>query len=191
MSAEVSLVPNRSCEGCTLCCKIVAVPALNKPRLQWCTHCEIGVGCKIFGHPERPSECAGYFCWYRQSPALGEEWHPNVSHMAISFEERAKRINVCVDPDHALSWREEPYYSGIKAMALMILRQGGHLVVWQGADGVGVLPHKDVMLGPPTGNQVIVAGRRKTPVGDEYEIAALDRDDPRLKGSENPFAASD
>ena len=183
----VSLVEGRSCEGCTLCCKIMTITAINKPRLQMCWHCEVGVGCKIFTHPERPSECADYFCWYRQDERFGEEWHPNISHIAISYEERAKRINVCVDPDYAMSWRAEPYYSGIKAMALSILRGGGHLIVWQGADGIGVLPDRDVFLGPPKGNQVIVAGRRTTSSAEEYDIFALDANDPRLRGPRSPI----
>ena len=65
-------------------------------------------------------------------------------------------------------------------LALVHLRRGEHLIVWQGADGIAVLPHKDVMLGPPRPNQMIVAGRRVTPNGEEFEVMALDRDDPRL-----------
>jgi hypothetical protein len=184
----ITLLPGRSCEGCTLCCKVVAVPTINKPRLEWCTHCAIGGGCKIFGQPERPAECADYFCWYRQSASLGEEWHPNTCHMVLSYEAKAKRVNVCVDPDFAMAWRAEPYYSRIKAMALSILRQGGHLVVWQGVDGVGVLPDRDVFLGPPTGNQVIIAGPRRGVATEIYDIVAIDRNDPRLSSVRNPMA---
>jgi hypothetical protein len=178
--SEAVLAPGRSCDGCTLCCKLMKITALDKPRLTWCTHCEIGVGCKIY--EQRPGECARFYCGYRLDARLGEEWRPADCGLLVSYEAQAKRVNVLVDSVNPEAWKAEPFYSQIKAMALSILRQRGHLIVWQGADGIGVLPHKNVFLGPPQPNQVVVAGRRLDENGaEEFELMVLDRDDPRLK----------
>jgi hypothetical protein len=45
---NVAIVAGRSCAGCTMCCKLLSVEPLNKPRQQWCSHCDIGVGCEIY-----------------------------------------------------------------------------------------------------------------------------------------------
>jgi len=59
----------RSCGECTTCCNTTAVLALNKPEHQWCTHCDIGKGCKIY--ETRPSGCKDFYCdWLK---GVGEE----------------------------------------------------------------------------------------------------------------------
>jgi hypothetical protein len=176
-----SLAPGRSCDACTLCCKLAAVHEISKPRMQDCPHCAIGVGCKIY--ETRPGACRTFFCEYRLNAELGEEWKPNLCNIVVTVERQARRINVLLDDGHFDAWRKEPYYSQIKTMALNILRQRGHLIVWEGLEGIGILPHKEVRLGRPQANQVIVAGRRMTEQGEEFDIMALDRNDPRLKPS--------
>jgi hypothetical protein len=173
-----NLVPGRSCEGCTLCCKLLNIASLDKPRLVWCQHCEIGVGCRIY--ERRPRECQDFYCTYRVSPELGEEWKPSVSKMVVNFESRTKRVNVSVDPDFADAWRREPYYTQIKAMALHMLRRQGHLIVWEGAEAIAILPDREVPLGATRDNVIVVRGRM-TPDGEEYDAFALTTDDPRLK----------
>ena len=181
MSEPATLVPGRSCEGCTLCCKLIWVPPLNKPRMVYCEHCKVDQGCGIY--ETRPDCCRDWFCFYRRDASLGEEWKPATCGMTVDFDPGANRINVCVDEGHFHVWREEPYYSRIKAMALDILRRRGHLIVWEGFEGIGVLPHADVRLGRPKPNQVVVAGRRVDENGEEFLIGVFDRDDPRLKPS--------
>jgi hypothetical protein len=47
----------RACNGCKECCYTYTVPAMDKPRLQWCKHaCE--VGCAIHDQ-QRPAMCTG------------------------------------------------------------------------------------------------------------------------------------
>ena len=53
----------RTCGGCTACCKTHAIFEIGKAPGQWCPHCEIGKGCKIYG--ERPKECREYQCQWR------------------------------------------------------------------------------------------------------------------------------
>ena len=181
MNSTTPLAPGRSCEGCTLCCKLMSVAELKKPRLVYCTHCDVGVGCKIY--EDRPPECGEFYCSYRLDASLGEEWRPSVCQMLISYEAASHRINILVDPSIGSDWRKAPFYDRIKAMALDILNRRGHLVVWEGANGIGILPHEDVFLGPPQPNQVVVAGRAMTENGPEFMITVMDGDDPRIAGA--------
>jgi len=64
----------RECGDCNLCCKLVPVPALKKDGNEWCTHCEIGVGCKIYKN--RPLDCQAFSCLWSIS-ITPEEYKPN------------------------------------------------------------------------------------------------------------------
>ena len=64
----------RSCVDCTLCCKLVAVPAPQKEGYEWCKHCAIGEGCKIY--KDRPLDCQGFECFWHAGLTL-EEYKPN------------------------------------------------------------------------------------------------------------------
>jgi hypothetical protein len=56
----------RSCGECTACCKTHYIEELQKPQGQWCIHCSVGVGCKIYDR--RPEECRRYACeWLKGS----------------------------------------------------------------------------------------------------------------------------
>ena len=47
--------PGRACGPCTLCCKVYALPELEKPPGVWCKHCAPGKGCKV--HDALPDQC--------------------------------------------------------------------------------------------------------------------------------------
>jgi hypothetical protein len=162
-----------------MCCKLPGVAALNKPPLQLCTHCKVGVGCRIYD--QRPDECAEFFCAYMVNAKLSEAWKPSDCKMMISFEAPAKRVLVHVDPARSDAWRKEPFFSQIKAMAAQALRQQGHLIVWQGRDAIAVLPGSEVNLGPVKDETIMVTEKR-SPLGVEYDVVLLAPDDPRLRG---------
>ena len=67
----------RAFGDCNLCCKIPSVdnPEGFKPDMySWCTHCDIGVGCKIYDR--RPDPCKEFIChWLRG--IIPEELKPN------------------------------------------------------------------------------------------------------------------
>lgn len=50
----------RTCGTCTACCKPLAVEELEKPPGEWCMHCDIGKGCRIY--EGKPSSCSEYRC---------------------------------------------------------------------------------------------------------------------------------
>ena len=50
----------RRCGGCNACCKPFAIPDINKHTATWCTHCDRGVGCRIY--ETRPEACRAFTC---------------------------------------------------------------------------------------------------------------------------------
>ena len=97
------LVPGRSCDGCTMCCKIMGIAEIAKPRLQWCPHCDIGKGCKIY--ETRPESCRLFYCHFLQDARIGEHWKPSKSRMLLIYNATASRLSVNVDPDRPGAWR--------------------------------------------------------------------------------------
>jgi hypothetical protein len=146
-----------------------------------CLHCQTGTGCTIY--ERRPNVCRGFFCEYLLNAELGEEWKPATCHMVIMVLRQERRIDICVDNGYFALWRTEPYFTQIKTMALNMLRQRGCLVVWEGLEGVGILPDREVPIGQVGGHQIIVPTRRVSEHGEAYDIAVWDRGDPRLKPS--------
>ncbi len=177
------LVAGRSCEGCTLCCKLAEVKALAKPMGVWCRHCDIGRGCAIYA--ERPTECRVFYCLYRTAAGIGETWRPSDCHMVMTFEPQATRINVWVDTEFAGAWRAWPYLSQLKTLALEMLRKRGSLIVWEGDHAFAVLPDREIDLGIAMRKQIIVMGRDGAS-GEEYNVEVWENDDPRLNQIPQP-----
>lgn len=171
-------VDTRSCKGCTLCCKLLRIEALDKPRSQWCTHCDVGVGCKIY--EERPTECRTFDCGYLMLPHIGDHWKPVNSKMVIALATDANRLTVFVDPDRPNAWRKEPYYSDIKSWARAAAKNQGRVVVSLGNDVIVVTPDGETNLGPVKDDQLIIARRKRGASGDEFEPMIVDRGDPVL-----------
>lgn len=60
------------CDGCTLCCMVLPVPWMDSKAGEWCPHCDIGVGCKLWDNGV-PEDCKAFTCAYLQvnaDPAL-------------------------------------------------------------------------------------------------------------------------
>jgi hypothetical protein len=63
----------RTCGECTACCKTHGVRELKKSSGEWCEHCEIGKGCRIY--TERPKECGEFKCAWLLGPKGGSIHH--------------------------------------------------------------------------------------------------------------------
>ena len=72
--------PDRSCGGCTACCKTHEIRELEKPEGRWCAHCEIGKGCRIYA--EKPKGCAAFECMWLQGVGK-EEDRPDRSRVVM------------------------------------------------------------------------------------------------------------
>jgi hypothetical protein len=165
------IVPGRSCENCTLCCKVLAIPALAKPRGAVCTHCAWNEGCTVYA--ARPAACRDFDCSYLLSPALGDEWKPITAHMVLGYMAAADVILIYTDPDHAGMWRTEPYYSRIKTWAAGT--DTGYVLIWE-KDGARALVGRDeFFLGQVRDDQVIVRDEQPAPGGQRVTIYAVDQ----------------
>lgn len=161
-----------------MCCKLLGIEALEKPRSTLCQHCKVGEGCGIYA--DRPTECADFFCAWLVNPSLNDEWRPKDARMLIAFDDVANRVVVHVDPTRRDAWKKQPHYRQIKHMASQALRNKGHLLVWQGREAIVVLPDRDVSLGVNADDVVIVITETRTPMGVTYAAAGYAPDDPRL-----------
>jgi len=130
--------PTRSCDGCTLCCKLFPVPALEKPANVWCKHCIKDTGCGIHTDPSRPELCGQFLCGYIREPMLGPEWKPSVCHMVLIAEENVMVAGV--DQDYPDAWTHEPYYSTLRNWAIAGSRSGAQVLISIGQHVLELLP---------------------------------------------------
>ena len=173
----VQLVEGRSCKGCTLCCKVLAVTELEKPRAAWCKHCDVKAGCNI--HGEHPAECRDFHCGYLTNAMLDEHWAPTRSKMVLAYDEvHAPRLSVHVDPARPDAWRKEPYYSQIKRWAVAAVARRGQVIVWQGQSTIAVLPDRDQELGEVRPDQFIITSARQGPQDTTLDVVVVDKDHP-------------
>jgi hypothetical protein len=168
----------RACAGCTLCCKLLKVEALAKPRLDWCRHCRPGTGCTIYD--ERPHECRAFSCGYLIDGGIAEHWNPRHSRMVVSYES-SDRIAIHVDPGRHDAWRREPYFSDIKRWARAAAARRGQVIVWQGREVIAVLPDREQNLGALGADQLIVTTETAVPGGSVIDVFVVDADDPRAE----------
>lgn len=166
MTAEnPELVPGRSCDGCTMCCKLLAIDVLDKPRAVWCPHCDQKRGCSIYD--TRPAPCRAFHCGYLRLAQLDERWKPAKAKFLINYEDGAKRIVIHADPARADAWRIEPYLTTIRQWARTAEREGGMVMVWAGPRVTIVTPAREFDLGEAREDQLIVPLERVTANGVE------------------------
>lgn len=154
--AERLSVTGRKCGACSMCCRLLDVPEINKPKHNWCQHCRPGNGgCTIYD--QRPGICRSYACqWLMYPLVFGDEWFPPKAKIVADFhfeDNGAIIARFHVDPRFPNRWREEPYYSKIRRFALAGLRgeldgrQFQTIVSIKGKWTL-ILPHKEVPYSP-------------------------------------------
>lgn len=147
----------RSCDGCTLCCRVLEATTLNKPAGVLCQHCVVGKGCGI--HETRGAECRDYHCGWLIDGSLGPEWQPERAHIIITYDLDGRRLNAHADPLYPSAWRNEPYYSQLKSWAAFALPRNGQVVAYNGRHTFVFLPDRDVDLGVFTNDDFIFIER--------------------------------
>ncbi len=177
--ATSELVAGRDCGGCTMCCKLLSIAELDKPRAVWCPHCDKKRGCKIYD--SRPAPCREFYCGWRRIAHLDERWKPSHSKILINYESHNSRVAIHVDPDRPDAWRVEPYYSAIKRWSAEAEAGGGSLVIWAGHHVTVVTPVLERELGSPRDDQYILPVIRQTPRGPVRDFILVEADDPRLQ----------
>jgi hypothetical protein len=171
------VVPGRACHGCTLCCKLMGVAELSKPRDVWCCHCAIGEGCRIYD--TRPKSCGDFHCGFLTLATLSEEWRPAKCKIVVAAEADGKRLAAYVDPARPDAWKAEPYYGQLKEWARLAARKRNQVVVCIGLKTVVILPDEDVDLGVIGDDELIVTGEKNTSTGLKLRALKMKRDDPR------------
>ena len=169
----------RGCAACTLCCKIMKIDALNKPRGVWCRNCRPEWGCVVY--QDKPQECTTFMCGYLTDPRLGEEWKPSKSKIVLVTDSSGNRLVAHVDPQRPNAWKQEPYYSGLKEWARSGLPLGKQVAVCIGQRTYFILPDRDVDLGIVGDDDCIVTGERATPDGIRLDVQKVHKDDPRIQ----------
>jgi hypothetical protein len=102
---------SRECGTCTLCCKVMGIEELEKPRGVWCDHAMPGRGCAIYD--ARPHSCRVFSCLWLLDEGLGEEWKPEKSKLVIVPDNDTKATRVYVDAASPNAWKREPYHSSL------------------------------------------------------------------------------
>lgn len=140
---------DRDCGGCTMCCKLLAVPALDKPRGQLCRHCTPGKGCDIYRN--RPGVCRDWNCGWQIWHWLGPEWYPRESGIVInpnlSLDPDRSAIDFHVDPADPDRWRNPLYLSQLRLLARAGLEGEFRFRVIINIDGIRkwvILPGEEV-----------------------------------------------
>ena len=133
----------RQCGDCSLCCKVLGIPELHKPKDSWCPNFTAGIGCRIY--TERPPSCRSFVCRWLSDPAMGPEWKPSACKMVV--DSKPSLFVVHVDPAVAQPWRAEPYFSVLKRLAAQGLSRGTIVMVIERRRTIVILPDREVDLG--------------------------------------------
>ena len=96
-----------SCNGCTVCCKVMKIRELDKPANTWCADCKIGVGCGIY--ETRPESCRVYECIWLQTQSLDKPiaaaLRPDRSRVVIGTTNGGEDVVLYVTPERPDAWR--------------------------------------------------------------------------------------
>lgn len=128
LSHDVSGSPGRSCAGCTACCVLPEIGALQKPADLPCPHCSVGQGCRAYD--TRPQLCRDFLCLWVTDDALGAHWQPSQTGMLVYRQ--GAQLTVLVDPSRHGIWRSEPYAADLLQMAQKTEAEGGYLILFCG-----------------------------------------------------------
>lgn len=78
----MTVISNRSCGGCTACCKTHAIFEIKKPVGKWCPYCDASKGCRIYLN--HPKSCKKFRCeWLK---GFGEDGdRPDRTKIVLDF----------------------------------------------------------------------------------------------------------
>jgi hypothetical protein len=166
-----TVVPGRTCGTCSLCCKVMLIPELEKPAGTWCQHHKQGAGCGI--HSARPYVCRGAYCEWMLAKGLGPEWKPERSKFALFRTNGGRRITAHVDPGFPGAWKRAPYYEQLKKWSAWGLQQRPdmHIVdVVIGTRSIVLLPDREVEIGMISGGETVRLDRHGSGPTERIEV---------------------
>jgi hypothetical protein len=160
----------KQCGDCSLCCKIMAIPELNKPKQAWCDHLVKKQGCGIY--ETRPPSCRGFKCLWLQDPRLPPEWKPNRAKFVMVGDSQSGLI-VHGDANFPGAWRDEPYVSGLRSMAESGQSHGGLVVIVERGKSTVLLADREVPVGAVADDERLVSGQVATSSGPRFEVKVM------------------
>lgn len=128
LSNDVAASSGRNCAGCTACCVLPEIEALQKPADIPCRHCSVDKGCRAYD--ARPQLCRDFLCLWVTDDALGPQWQPSRTGMLVYRQ--GAQLTVLVDPARRGIWWSEPYATDLVQMAQTIEEEGGYLILFCG-----------------------------------------------------------
>ena len=161
----------RQCGDCSLCCKLLGIPELEKPKDSWCPNFAAGAGCRIYAG--RPPSCRNFVCRWLSDESMGPEWKPNICKMVV--DSKPGLFVVHVDPAASRPWRDEPYYSVLKRLAAQGLARRIIVMAIERRRTIVILPDREVDLGMIGPDARIAMEPVMTPRGLEWQ--------PRVMGA--------
>ena len=154
----------RQCGDCSLCCKVLAIPELDKPKDQWCPNFAAGMGCTVY--ETRPPSCRDFACQWLSDPSMGPEWKPSVCKLVL--DTKPGMLVVHSDPAVSKPWRVEPYHSVLKRLAAQGLTRTTLVMVMERRRSIVLLPDREVDMGILQAGDRIALERIETAQGPEW-----------------------
>jgi len=120
------------CGSCTLCCKVMGIEELAKPRNTWCPHCDKGKGCRIYDTPAKPRECTAYKCLWLSTQSFEDPT------LRLPQRFRPDRTRIVVDtfehPNYraAIFWIDLSYPDAIESevnQSLIKMLSAEHVII--------------------------------------------------------------
>jgi hypothetical protein len=164
------VLAEKSCGDCSLCCKTMVIPELDKPKDRWCANCHAGSGCAIY--ETRPASCRAFQCRWLIDPAMGPEWKPNRSGLVLATDSDT-RLGVHVDPERPGAWRREPYLTSLRALAQMRLGRGAFIFIMERGRTIVLLPRQEIDVGVVGPDERILIRERPMPGGPHFEAEVI------------------
>lgn len=130
------------CGSCSMCCRHLAIPELQKPVGEWCKHCTPGRGCGAY--EARPEPCSAFQClWLANQDRsdvgrLGPELRPDRAKVMLQVtqgQDDVLRLAVHLDPANSNAWRRGPMGEFLIRMNKVM-----DLILVRGEDRRGLIP---------------------------------------------------
>lgn len=167
-------VTGRECGTCTWCCKVMNIKDLDKPAGQWCEHCDVGRGCRIYA--DRPPPCTRFACAWLDSTEWGPEWKPEKAKFVLEVNRQEKQVVVHLDPAMPDAWKRAPYQERIRGIMLANVPTGGRVFLQAGGHVTVLLPDGEHRLGPIRESDTIVVKGKAGPGFTRFEITVKSAD---------------